>query len=752
MDISSGDSSINSSPPHTETFGELKNECDWEIVIPTCDRIVVPNFIRLFVIRRILDKKNINSNTVDELLIDIQDDQKKSIASNVLNGLLNDGIKIYMEKCYNEKEQRTIIEMIFDKIILKKFDKDYQNIITYVENNNNGNMNNQSKCQVFNTNDLMCLIFQFLSYGSKFDGDLIQCSLVNSHWLYHSWHPNSVVSANLIHLVRQTEKCDNRDGGNMSNTKNDNYNIDANTDGSYPDPNNYNRYNSHGIASMWQRLLKVKSIILNLDSKYIPIANENCEKNVADCDDFVMQNIYKLKNLNDITISVNDKQISIVKVIIKNCRKNIRQCSITLKKVSQQSENKKKKVLLSPLKLYNAKDITIDGLHFYIQWSNQCDRLTIINCKKIDKEWCDFVINHCDCSGIKTLVIEDFVSFDFNDNYNYKYTKLMRQLAQQFEKLEVLEMTRKSQLRTVKNDCCMLIFWEELMKMVSKNGGRTRLYTEVMWTDCDKLNEILVKSNGQFKIDEIDVLIMCPDSSMLSLGHMTPMILNSGVEYLSFDNWEWHENVLKSILLLLKKYQDDVDADRDRGTIETSPASPASATLKAIKCDDGDPDTDLETINEFLGLNLIIKQKLFVKGVFGSTFPNSNELKLINAGASPDSSNDMNFYQLFDVFCQSIFSLVIKERIPIDIQVTFNKLESIMNDETALKTIQAIYGKYFDEKKMLKEYKQPQENKYCQPLSDFKVSLEFPKDSSQGTFLATNAQIIHEHEQHKHFV
>ena len=49
---------------------------------------------------------------------------------------------------------------------------------------------------LFNSSDLMSQIFQYLEWGMGFDKDLYSCSLVSSHWLYHSWNVNSAYYVN----------------------------------------------------------------------------------------------------------------------------------------------------------------------------------------------------------------------------------------------------------------------------------------------------------------------------------------------------------------------------------------------------------------------------------------------------------------------------------------------------------------------------------------------------------------------------
>ena len=148
---------------------------------------------------------------------------------------MKDGIKRYMIKWYNEKQQRDIIQIIFDKIILNKFEKEYNQLITYTCNCDDITSNTKKyQNTVLNSSDLMCCIFQYLDYGYKFDGDLISCSLVDSFWLYHSWNVNALYYVNLSRIARMTQKCN----------KNKNDNID----------------HDHDILRMWQRLIHAKSI------------------------------------------------------------------------------------------------------------------------------------------------------------------------------------------------------------------------------------------------------------------------------------------------------------------------------------------------------------------------------------------------------------------------------------------------------------------------------------------------------------
>ena len=51
----------------------------------------------------------------------------------------------------------------------------------------------------------MCSIFRFLDYQGWF-GDLFHCSLVNSHWLFHTWNPNCKYYNDLTNLIFKTQQ------------------------------------------------------------------------------------------------------------------------------------------------------------------------------------------------------------------------------------------------------------------------------------------------------------------------------------------------------------------------------------------------------------------------------------------------------------------------------------------------------------------------------------------------------------------
>ena len=196
------------------TKNETKQD-DWTPPIDDCEyNLQNPSFIRLFFMRRILHKYMIDNTqcgaatgkVVEHLVSTLNDsgEEIKKTAKDIVTRLVDDGIQVYMDKWYNEKQESNIIEMIFNKIILKNFDKEYNKLVTY-SNNKDGNVDMKYQRLLFNSNDLMSYIFQYLElYHGIENDDSYMCSLVDSHWLYHVWNVNSVYFVDLDVLIQKT--------------------------------------------------------------------------------------------------------------------------------------------------------------------------------------------------------------------------------------------------------------------------------------------------------------------------------------------------------------------------------------------------------------------------------------------------------------------------------------------------------------------------------------------------------------------
>lgn len=224
-----------------------------------CDaktRLNTPTFIQLFIIARILTQQNINTgdDNIKQLLLKLADVKQRLIAKDILTKIMKDGIKKYMHYHSHENEQIETIDLIYHHMLLiPQFAQEYQNVTRYVQRKNHQKYPTSARCQtsVFNTDDLMCFIFQFMEIKQDFTGDLINCSLVCSHWLYQTWNPNSLYYLNF----------DWKDA-----TQSKAYHIPAAVS-SFTNGSNIKKVNSTLIlsASKRQRLVKIQKVTVNID-------------------------------------------------------------------------------------------------------------------------------------------------------------------------------------------------------------------------------------------------------------------------------------------------------------------------------------------------------------------------------------------------------------------------------------------------------------------------------------------------------
>ena len=414
---------------------------DWTIVTPIdasgVFKLPVPSFIRLFTIRRIICTHMSDNNidlTKDSFLQQISsklDADTRLNALNIVTQLVNHGIKKYMVSCYHEKKDASLIEIIFNKIILNKFQKEYSQLITHNNTNNNKYQNS-----VFNTDVLMCKILEYLTFDVINGGDLLNCNLVNSQWLYQVWNPHLISKVNLSDLIKHQYKYND----NCNNNENNNNNININ------------------IASMWQRVLNAKDIGLHLD-KYNPKITYNND------DISLLQRLSMFKNIESICGTIHSKHISILKALISQCKDKIEKYDVSI--MSDKIKNDDEKNVLSPLVLVNANHIATQSEYFYIKWSNKCKKLSLTNFKDICKQWCQYVIDNCDCSSIEILNLID-ASFNFINAYVLKKDsdKMLENLAKKFSNLKRLQLVYDN----YRSDSYMLLFAKYLLPIIEKNN------------------------------------------------------------------------------------------------------------------------------------------------------------------------------------------------------------------------------------------------------------------------------------------
>ena len=155
---------------------------DWKFFIPghppSGSKLSTPTFVRLFVMGRILNRyisenaSNVETNDVIRSLVSFFNHKtyEQNAALTILSNLINNGIKKYMISMNQSNDDETIcaiIEQILNKLILTKFGDEYASIITYNHNYVPDHDNKNYQSMVFNTKDVMCLIFQFLKWNTR---------------------------------------------------------------------------------------------------------------------------------------------------------------------------------------------------------------------------------------------------------------------------------------------------------------------------------------------------------------------------------------------------------------------------------------------------------------------------------------------------------------------------------------------------------------------------------------------------------
>ena len=633
----------------------------------------MPSFIRLFVMNRVLTtyiSTNGGKSKTAMLIRDLTNsknmDKYESKVCEIMVNLAKYGIKHYMEELYDEETQASIIEQIFNQMILKQFKKEYQQVTTYSiattaasedknDNNDDNNDNYHYQCLVFNTTDLMCSIFQFLSDFGRYEMkyELVNCSLVNSHWLYHTWNPNSIYFAALFNLIRCTVK--------------------------FPQNELYSR--------MWQRFYNAQKVYIYGRYKYSDLK----------ISDFVLNKLGMYSNIRNLDGFVSPGQLCIIKVIVTKCGNKIERFSInTFGGVH------------SLLKLLNVKFLAIGNTRIFSIWTNKCEQIELNWVENIKEKWCEHVIDKCDCSGVKSL---SFARAAFDEIVS---CEILKKFAQKFVSLEHLVFEFYSGC-----DEQVLLLWSYLNSIIVKNTCSTsgnynynyksmhmqpmhmhmsnshvhvkmQIFTES--THFEKINDMIEKN--KIIIDYIRLIV-----DGFWEEHKTgirKLLSNEKLEWLQLTNSDESNEQFPLVLQSLqnKDFLKKVKFD----------------TLKRIEFQDNNSfgSSTMKMINQFLQLNLIVEKKLFIIAKF--------IVKNSHAHESSDAILKSNFDASFEKLCKNIVRLMMKDKIAIDIKVTF---EIMLNDrlnlkDSAIKTFQ----KHFGADKIMRSYQAPQCNKFCIGLQE----------------------------------
>ena len=694
-------------------------------------KLTTPSFIRLFVIRRIIIGFVVNDynhkagwqNAIENLVKSVEDfkdnTKQEQKATKILSRLVKYGLSKYMTEYYDENTRGNMIEIIFEKIILTNYEKEYENVTTY----NYVNRNTTTQAQLFHANDLMSLIFQWLSFN-----DLINCSLVSSHFLYHSFNPNSIYCGELTRLIKLTankkEKEKEKTGKHKQKNKSEKHKNGINIDG------------VTSINRQWQRFINVKRLEL-----YLSDSDKNYQFS-DDSIDFLFEKLLLLSNIEEIKAIITADQFKILQGIINKNTSKITNYDLKFNGVCRNISRfcHKYKYLLSPLDLMNGKIINITSLYFAVKWSNKCQHLAINDVKNIDNKWCKYIIENCDCSGIECLEIIDMEfeldnqlerAAEFNNSLInsdlYKSTKgLIKEMALKFSNSKNFKQLNISVSKPgwqYRYYSCLLLFWSFLNDVINQN----KIYVEfnVLDGSIEMFEDSKAALGNDFNLNDIgrninviNVKFGRNNNTGLNFEAVGSIIKQSeNLEYICL--LDCNTDVIKSLINILNQRKNDKGILKTLKGIELLPILSRYARV-------GDSSISMDLMNNFFNSDVIIN------GNGNGNEKDESEL-FIAIHFAIEYKKETNFVKDFSNFCQLIYSLLVKKQIAMDIIIEF---EGAINesDSEFYNDYYDIYQSYFDEEQLKNEYKLPKCNQYCNPLQSVKTSFDF----EMVTFLYEN--------------
>lgn len=587
----------------------------------------VPSFVRLFVIKRIIDEylnnfdnSNRNDNcdennskrekAIRELVSVLKPKQVETTACTILFNLTTQSLKKYMKLFYNEDKQGHIIEIIFKQIIMIKFGEKSQSILT------NGNESNYNyiKSLLFSSRDLMVLIFGYLTYYQRLsNGDLYNCSLVNSDWFFHSWDKRLLSNVNFkCNLTNYIIKTTNYDSP-VSQTSQTTQIAERSDTG-----------NSSAVIRSWQRLIHCKNVEIDLYDVYGPLkltANSLLESKLSK-----MCNIESIKAVWDPKQEYRD----LIKKLVNNNKIKIKYCNLRQDKQISYIDT------IESLTLKNANCIIQNNI--WIKWSRKCEKL-IIN-RKVDRSWCNFVVIECDCSGIKYLGITNIAPRGYYDG------EIPDEFFDVFgQNLKYFSVRLSNILDPNNVDQRVFKLWKNLKPIILKNKCNVELFVELLTQrDMTNLNNKLESLDFNHKIDKLYCHFEFGSKTFECVKKLM-MMSYFNLKWLKIETFAHYLSPLKAISSFM---QENISTFVSLKVIEIK-----DKTFYHLQ--------DIEILNEILKLKIFIKRKIFL---------------ILNLNFYVDVScmNSQHLNQFIDLFkklCQNTAVLVSKQ-VPICINIQFS--------------------------------------------------------------------------------
>ena len=370
--------------------------------------------------------------------LDVSSHKRCKTASAILGVLYSTDISYFMAHTYTQGDDE-IISFLFDKMI-NNFPNEYKALISFDhncvsinnnnksntdknDNNNNNNSNNilaprHNERLLFNQKDLIPKIFRFLSWIN-----VNSCCLVNSIWLYHGYNINSIYYFDSRIWFRKLGS------------------------------NSYSKQKTRFL----QRLINVKKF------RYTYRIN-NWAENELLLNTFV-ELFNKYQNIQFIELVLgpyinNHGDVKFQKNIINSTGKHSRKLQYFGCDCTHNVTTDLWYPYLPILYLSNCNEIKLSKLLFPIMFTNKCNRLSLNFLGNIDKKWCDNIIDNCDFSGVKHLLLND-ISFAKTMS-NIEKHEIIGKLVPKLYNLQRLSIEKPT------NDIVLL--WKTLLPIIKKNN------------------------------------------------------------------------------------------------------------------------------------------------------------------------------------------------------------------------------------------------------------------------------------------
>ena len=315
-----------------------------------------------------------------------------------------------------------------------------------IEKNKQSNDNNDTTIYrrlVFNQNDLVPKIFQYLETI-----DLNECSVVSFIWLFHAFSINSLYYLQLYKLTKWESKLEHN--------------------------------GTHLPLRVWQRFINARKIVY-----------ENSSIETTEPSKHFLTYFSSLQNIENVRCTFRNlsaTDILFLEVLGQKSDKIKHFYALLSQSLSSDNNNSSRTftdtLAKKPvLKLLNCKSVRLYRLQLPLILSNKCEQLSY-SPKTINKAMCDALINKSDLTGIKKLTLKDIRISPIDRSKNgpvpdidgYIKTKYKKHVILPQEKEEICKNLAKKMMNLKvlnitgpKEDT--LILWKELNSMVVKNNG-----------------------------------------------------------------------------------------------------------------------------------------------------------------------------------------------------------------------------------------------------------------------------------------